>query len=158
MGLPLLEGGREKIALSAGVSSLCWEYYRDSGTCLARGARLALSAGVSPLCWEHYRCSGTWPARGAGKNRIALSAEVSSCSKSNTHTLGTCLVGVREFIGIFATQKVYIKFKSIMSFCLDFLRNWHLYGTSIWESMSSGQTKEIDETSWAQSQYIGWKK
>ena len=30
-----------------------------------------------------------------------------------------------------------------MSFCLDFLRNWHLYGTSIWESMSSGRQKKL---------------
>ena len=30
-----------------------------------------------------------------------------------------------------------------MSFCLDFLRNWHLYGTLIWESMSSGRYKKL---------------
>ena len=30
-----------------------------------------------------------------------------------------------------------------MSFCLDFLRNWHLYGISIWESMSSGRQKKL---------------
>ena len=30
-----------------------------------------------------------------------------------------------------------------MSFSLDFLRNWHLYGTSIWESMSSGRQKKL---------------
>ena len=30
-----------------------------------------------------------------------------------------------------------------MSFCLDFLRNWDLYGTLIWESMSSGRQKKL---------------
>ena len=44
---------------------------------------------------------------------------------------------------VFATQKVCIKFKSIMSFCLDFLRNWDSYGTLIWESMSSGRQKKL---------------
>ena len=38
---------------------------------------------------------------------------------------------------------VCIKFKSIMSFSLHFLRNWHLYGTSIWESMSFGRQKKL---------------
>ena len=36
-----------------------------------------------------------------------------------------------------------MKFKSNMSFCLDFLRNFNLYGTSIWESMSSGRQKKL---------------
>ena len=30
-----------------------------------------------------------------------------------------------------------------MSFCLDFLRNWDLYGISIWESMSSSRQKKL---------------
>ena len=30
-----------------------------------------------------------------------------------------------------------------MGFCLDFLRNFNLYGTSIWESMSSGRQKKL---------------
>ena len=101
--------------------------------------RRSFSSLLRALQMQWYlACSG-----GGNKKGIALSAEVSSCSKSNTHTLATCWLGGRAKNRNFATQKVFIKFKSIMSFCLDFLRNWHLYGTSIWESMSSGRQKKL---------------
>ena len=60
----------------------------------------------------------------------------------SNYTVGLLLLeGGRELFGIFDTQKVYIKFKSLRVFYWDFLRNWHLYGTLIWESMSLRKTK-----------------
>ena len=57
--------------------------------------------------------------------------------------VATFSLEVREQKGNFATQKVYKKIISIMSFYLDFLRNFNLYGTLIWESMSSRIEKKL---------------
>ena len=74
-------------------------------------------------------------------SRLALSAEVSSLWREH-YTVGLLLLeGGREKKGNFDTQKVYIKFESLRVFYWDFLRNWHLYGTLIWESMSFRKTK-----------------
>ena len=71
---------------------------------------------------------------------IALSAEVSSLWREH-YTVGLLLLeGEREQKGNFDTQKVYMKFKRLRVFYWDFLRNWHLYGTLIWESMSFRMT------------------
>ena len=56
----------------------------------------------------------------------------------------------------FDIQKVFIKFKSNMSFCLDFLRNWDLHGTLIWESMSSGRQKKLMKL--AEGKVIMWSQ